>query len=111
MLSIFQQSLLVLGFGFIGKLQKTRLKGRDFEIPLTGTTYITTYNNELASFFEADKEIIFFKNKHELLKKIRYYLNHQDLIQKIGVAGEKKAREYYTWDKHWLDVLSICRNN
>ena len=40
MLEVYNNSLVTLGFGYIGKTNLVGLKGRDFEVPLTGTAYL-----------------------------------------------------------------------
>lgn len=109
MLSIFQRSLIVLGFGYVGNRRMVRLKGRDFEIPMTGAAYLTTYNKNLKDYFVSDHEILFYKNKLEMLKKIKYYLSRKDKLIKIGLAGEKRSLSQHTWEKRWEEVVDICR--
>jgi spore maturation protein CgeB len=84
------------------------LKGRDFEVPMTGVAYMTTYNHELAQYFEPGKEIIFYKDSNELINKINYYLEHSKEAVKIGLAGRKRALTDHTWEKRWKQLLEIC---
>lgn len=109
MLGIYMDSLLTLGFGYVGGgTEVICLKGRDFEIPLTGTAYLTTYNKHLAEFFVEDEEILFYRDKRDLLEKIDYYTNHPDQAIKIGLAGRNRALREHTWDKRWRSVIDLC---
>jgi hypothetical protein len=108
MLAIFQKSLIVLGFGFVGSRRMVRLKGRDFEVPMTGATYLTTYNKELSRYFIKGKEILFYNNKPEALNIIKHCLANKNITVSIGQAGEDKSLKFHTWEKRWQEVLNIC---
>ena len=64
---------------------------RCFEIPATMTPMIAKRTNEMMSFYEEDKEAIFFSNEDELINKLKFYLNNIDLLKSIGVQGYKRA--------------------
>jgi spore maturation protein CgeB len=108
MLEIYAESLVTLGFGYIGSTKEVGLKGRDFEVAMTGCCYITTYNEELGKFLTEDKEILFYKNKKELLNKIKFYLEYPALAGEIGRAGKKKAISRHKWSDRWKKLLKIC---
>ena len=107
MMRIHHNSLIVLGFGY-ARGSETYLKGRDFEVPMTGTAYLTTWNKELAECFEPDKEIIFYRTKEELLEKIRYYTANPDEAKKIGAAGRARALKDHCWQDKWCQILEVC---
>lgn len=109
MVNIFSNSLLVLGIGYIGDTKKTALKGRDFEVPMTGAAYITTYNDELSNYFNENREIIFYENKDELVNKIKYYLNNSTEAIQIGYYGRRKALNDYKWQNKWEKIIDIVR--
>ena len=110
MVEMFSNSLLVLGFGYIKNTKITGLKARDFEVPMTGTAYITTFNKTLKNYFTPDKEILFYKNEKHLLNKIKYYLNNPKLAISIGIKGKKRALRDHTWTKRWEFILEIIGN-
>jgi len=74
MIEIFNQSKIVLGFSTVGKNDDICiLKGRDFEVPLTGSFYITGYHEELQEYFELGKDIETYASKENMLEKIQFY--------------------------------------
>ncbi len=109
MLNVYRNSLMTLGFGYISDTKVKQLKGRDIENPMLGAAYITTYCDELAKFFVPDKEIIFYKDKKELLRKVKYYQDRPEEAIAIGAAGRARALKEHTWDKRWAMLLDICR--
>jgi spore maturation protein CgeB len=74
---------------------------REFEGPMSGALYCTGYTDELAEFFEPDKEVLIYRNQHELLDKVRYYLAHQDEAEKIRQAGHARALRDHTYRRRF----------
>lgn len=109
MLALYSTSLLTIGFGFIGKSRQVGLKGRDFEVPMTGCAYLTTYNEELANYFEAGVEILFYRTQQELQEIARYYISRPKEAIAIGLAGRKKALDSHRWEHRWGALLEVIR--
>ena len=70
-----------------------QVKARTFEIPAVGTFQLSEGSPELARLFN-DNEIKIFWNEGELIKKIEYYLKHDDEREKIAKAGHEKNKQY-----------------
>lgn len=108
MKEIYSRSLINLGFGFIGdSLQLTGLKGRDFEVPLTGNLYLTTYNQELETCLRPGHEMDCYCNPNECFNKIRYYIANPSLAAAIGRAGRERCLREHTWTQRFRDILAI----
>ena len=106
MIEIFCQSKIVLGFSTVGKKNEIFiLKGRDFEVPFTGSFYITGYHNDLKDYFELGKDIETYKSKEELLQKVQYYLNNEQEREKIAQTGYTKCLENYTSKKTYEKIF------
>jgi hypothetical protein len=65
---------------------------RSFEIPACGTALLTEKNDETSSFF-SDEEVIFYKDPHEMVKKIKYYQDHVDELKKLTDNGLMKVNQ------------------
>lgn len=72
---------------------------------MCGALYFTNYSDELAEHYKVDKEVIIYRNEHELLDKIQYYLNHQDEAEKVRQAGYKRALGCHTYQKRFEDLF------
>lgn len=106
MIEIFCKSRIVLGFATVGKNDDIYiLKGRDFEVPLTGSMYITGYHEDLKEYFELGKDIETYKSKEELLQKIRYYLENDLERERIAKCGYEKCLNNYTAKKAYEKVF------
>ncbi|HAR62485.1 MAG: hypothetical protein DKM50_02740 [Candidatus Margulisiibacteriota bacterium] len=107
---IYNQAKINLGFaGVMDYIGATCLKGRDFEVMMSGGFYITQYNKELASFFQEDQEIVFYRSKKDLLTKINYYLLHDSERERIRANGYKRAQEH-TWANRLSKVIIFQGN-
>lgn len=72
---------------------------RNFEIPMSGGIQFTTYSEELASYFEPDKEIVMANSKDEFIDKAVFYLKPENarVRKNIRLAARKRAVEEHTW--------------
>lgn len=102
-LQIYNQSAINLGFLEVyGRDNNSftqleyHLHLREFEIPMAGGLYCTNYCEELAEFYEPDKEVIVFGNEHELRDKINYYLKYPARAENIRKAGYLRALQEHT---------------
>jgi spore maturation protein CgeB len=97
MIEIFNKSKIVLGFSTVGKNDDINiLKGRDFEVPLTSSFYITGYHEELKEYFNLGKDIETYSSKEDLLEKVKYYLKHEKEREFIASTGYLKCIKNYT---------------
>jgi len=88
---------------FLSRINNDTYTKRCFEIPATKTFMLSEYTNDLATLFEEDKEILFFRNENELIQKIKYYLDNELERNKIAEAGYKRVIK----DGH--DVISRAK--
>jgi len=88
---------------FLSKLNNDTYTRRCFEIPATKTMMLAEHTDDLASLFEKGKEAEYFKNKEELLRKVKCYLSNPKEIKKIGENGYNKLLN----DGH--EVTDRCR--
>jgi spore maturation protein CgeB len=84
---------------------KQHLHLREFEAPMCGALYFTGCCDELAEFYEPDKEVIVYRNEHELLDKVKFYLNNPNEAEKVRQAGHKRALECHTYQKRFADLF------
>lgn len=100
---ITNQSKIALVFskGINGNMQ---VKARVFETPAYGTCTCIEYFPGLEKYYAIDKEIVAFKNKDELVKKIHYYLKHSQKREEIARCGRQRVLKKHTY-KHRFEKL------
>ncbi len=72
---------------------------RSFEIPMSGGAQFVKYFDEMAEYFEEDKEIVFYHNKEEMIEKAKFYLNPKNEKELVNIkkAARKRAEGEHTW--------------
>lgn len=81
---------------------------RNFEIPMSGGLQICSYSQELAQYFEENKEIIFYNDNKEFIEKVKFYLkpeNHSLRI-KMKRAARKRAESEHTWFNRYQKIFA-----
>ncbi len=64
---------------------------RCFEIPACGTMMIAPRTPELEKFFTDGKEAVYYDSPEGLLRKIKYYLSHDEERMHIAEAGRDRC--------------------
>lgn len=82
---------------------------RSFEIPMSGGIQICAYFDELAEYFEEDKEILFYRNNDELIEKAEFYLRpeNEKLRSEIKIAARKRSVDDHTWSLRFDKVFNV----
>jgi spore maturation protein CgeB len=114
MVQIYSRSRINLGFSGIASHMDTHcLKGRDFEIPMSGGLYLTEQHPELEMVYDIPNEIVTFSGFDDLLTKIKDLLSHPEKVEEIRKKGVLRARREHTWELrfekifYFLGVLDI----
>lgn len=110
MIALYSRSHISLGFLEVydqhdpSRVVTQHLHLREFEAPMCGALYCTGYMDELEEFFEPDKEVLVYRNQHELLDKVRYYLAHPGEAERVRQAGRARALRDHTYH-HRFETL------
>ena len=80
---------------------KAVLKGRPFEVLACNTLLLEEYGSELDRLFVPGKEFVFFRDNHELLTHIRYYLANPEERAAIAQRGHEKYLRLYNQRHVW----------
>lgn len=87
---VYSYNNSLFGLNFSKNKGKTQIKGRVFEVTATNTLLVTEYHDEIEEYFTDNKEIITFKNKIELLEKIKFLCKNLNIVEKISLEGHKR---------------------
>lgn len=106
LVAMYSRSRVSLGFSSCGETHRLgerilQVRLRDFEAPMSGAFYIVEHMEELAEFYEIGKEIITYRDGHELADTIRHYLAHPAEREAIRRAGQQRALAEHTWQKRF----------
>jgi len=108
MVKIYSRSKINMGFGGVAGLTDTYcLKGRDFEVPMSGGLYLTEYHPELERFFDLGKEIITYNNFGDLIEKIQYLLTNPKEAEMIRNKGRQRVLKEHTWEMRFEKIFNL----
>jgi spore maturation protein CgeB len=76
---------------FFSKLNRDTYTRRCFEIPATRTLMLSEYSNDIASLYREGVEAEFFRDRDEMIKKIKLYVGDECARKRVSEAGHRKA--------------------
>lgn len=100
-----------INLGFAGRsfsARVTKLKMRDFEVPMAGGLYLTQHVDELADYFELGSEIVTYRTKEDLVEQIDRLLSSPKDAEEIRRAGEQRARRDHRWEQRFAELFAIA---
>lgn len=111
MVRLFNRAKVVLGIGGVGRMIGVKhLKGRDFEVPMCGALYLTSYNPELCDFFDIGREILCYSSLEECEELVVWALGHLDDCEIIRHAARKRSLSEHTWEYRLKSLLELFQS-
>jgi len=105
---IYSASRINLGFGGIGHSRKLmNLKGRDFEVPMSGGLYLAQHNPELATVYEIGREILTYRDEGDCSETIGALLADPAMAHDVRTCGLARARRDHTYAARWTGVFRV----
>ncbi|MBI5100215.1 MAG: glycosyltransferase family 1 protein [Nitrospirae bacterium] len=108
MVRLYSRAKIVLGTGVVGYMSGVKhLKGRDFEVPMCGALYLTSYNPELCDFFDIGREILCYGSIEEGAELIRWFLRNPEESEKIRASARNRSIRDHTWEKRLKNLFDL----
>lgn len=105
---LINRSKVVLGIGGVGHLDGVQhLKGRDFEVPMCGAVYLTTYNPELSDWYSIGKDILCYSSPQNCAESLDWLLRAPDTQARIREAAVFCALKNHTWERRLSRLLDV----
>ena len=82
---------------------------RVFESLSQGCLLFTDSNNRMEKYFVNAKDLIVFKNNEELIEKVNFYKNNEDLAYKISKNGFDQIKKKHTTSIRLKEFREICK--
>ena len=105
---LYNRARIVLGVGDVGHMSGVKhLKGRDFEVPMTGALYLTSYNAELTEHFLLGQEILCYGSFEECTEVALEMLHAPERAEAVRRAGHARALRDHTWERRVAQLFDI----
>lgn len=102
LIKIYNSAKIVLNIHSHGK---SDLNMRVFEATACGALLLTEERRCLGDFFDINKEILTFKDKNELKKRVEYYLVHEEKRKEIALVGQKRVYLEHTYEHRVREII------
>ncbi len=100
---ILNRSKISLSLSHDGK--KGQLRNRAFEIMACKSLLLEDSAAETGRLFDVGKDFDVFRNKEELLEKVRFYLQHEEERKAIAQSGYDKVTNLYNARNLWAGIF------
>lgn len=86
---------------------KSGIPLRCMDIMGAGGFLLTNYQADMLSFFTPGEDFVYYEDETDLLKKIDYYLSHDDIRQGIAENGHQKVSQNHSFEKCFSELFDI----
>lgn len=83
---------------------------RTFEIPACGGFQLALFSDELAGFFEPEREVACFRTIEEAHDKAAFYLVHESARQAIAAAGRERFYRDHTLKSRFMRLAGVLQS-
>src|SRR5437879_4770888 len=80
-----------------------------FEASGCGAFQLCDDRPTLSEFFKADEEVVTFRNRSELIEKVRYYLSRDEERKKISERASQRAHREHTYEHRLRTMLQTAK--
>ncbi len=82
---------------------------RAFDILGSGGFLMSNYQTDLCRHFIPDTDFVYFEDRDDLLRKIEYYLAHEDERKAIAQNAHEKIKNEHTFDVRVGQILDLVK--
>ena len=86
---------------------KSGIPLRCMDIMGAGGFLLTNYQSDMLSFFTPGEDFDYYEDEKDLLRKIDYYLSHDDIRARIAENGHRKVAENHSFEKCFSEIFDI----
>lgn len=100
---VFKQSRINLNITLRGI--RTGIPLRAFDIMGAGGFLLSNYQADFLDLFVPDEDFVYYESREDLLRKVDYYLRHEDERQSIARNGHDKVAAEHTYRHRVREML------
>lgn len=80
---------------------------RCMDIMGAGGFLLTNFQSDFLDFFTPNEDYVYYEDEDDLIRKIDYYLEHEEKRGRIAENGHEKVRKNHSFEKCLSDIFSI----
>ena len=84
---------------------------RMFEATGCGTLLITDWAENLADYFEPEREVVTYRDPEECADKARWFLDHDEERRRIAAAGHGRCLAEHTYAQRARRLEALVRSH
>jgi spore maturation protein CgeB len=93
---------------FLNRRVEDTYTTRSLEIPACGAFMLAERTDTHLALFQEDVEAAFFDSDAEMIDKVNFYLQHEEIRQRVARAGyEKVKRAFPGWESEMKKCLAV----
>lgn len=105
---VYGSSRIVLGL-HLAQNSITQCSVRSFEVLGCRAFYLTQYTPAHANLFKQGVHLDWARNEHELLDKVRFYLKHDNVRERIAQVGQAHVYEKHNYVQRARQMVDVLR--
>lgn len=86
---------------------KSGIPLRAIDIMAAGGFLLTNFQADFLEHFIPDEDFVYYDDLDDLNHKIQYYLSHEIERERIAKNGQKKIRQYHSFEKHFQQIFEF----
>ncbi len=80
---------------------------RCMDIMGAGGFLLTNFQADFLDYFIPDEDFVYYENEQDLVRKVDYYLEHEDERIAIARNGHQKVKENHSFEKCFDEIFNI----
>lgn len=89
---------------------KSGIPLRCMDIMGAGGFLLTNFQADLLDYFVPNEDFVYYEDENDMIKKVDYYLEHDEKRRQIAENGHRKAAENHSYEKCLTDIFSVVFN-
>jgi spore maturation protein CgeB len=88
---------------------KTTVNQRVYDVSACGAFVLSDYRRDLEELFEIDREVVFYRGKHDLREKVLYFLEHKAEREELSRRAQARVLRDHTYDVRMQQLTRIMQ--
>lgn len=104
---VFHESKINLNFTI--RNIKSGIPLRGWDILGCGGFLLTNFQAEIPMYFENGKDLVYYEDTNDLMRKAEYYLSHEEERRAIALNGYRKVKAQHSYQKRIQQMLACLQ--